>query len=576
MVKRLLGYISPYKKPIIITLIFMPVMGFAALLPPFLNSLLIDKVLTEKTRVNNYILMAIVVLSVWFTVALSEVLYNFIKSKVLAKTSYSMVRDLRRDLFKHLQKLSFDYYDNRPAGKILIRVTSYIDELSNIIANVLMGLIVDFLKVILIVIWLFIIDYRFALINNSMAIPIAVLILLIRSKIAKRYHFFRNKNSNRTAYIAENIQGIPVTKAFNRSAYNTRVYEDLCFEVKKSWCKIIRLNEFLWPVMDFFPSLAVCIIYITAFYIGPSSLTVGQAVSFIGYMGMFSMPLYNIAQNIQNLTIATTNLERIFETLDTPPSVFDSDDAVDIDGIKGDVKFENVNFCYDKGVNILENINLEVPQGKMIALVGPTGGGKTTLVSLLTRFYNLSSGTVYIDGQDISKVKLHSLRSYIGVMMQDSFIFSGSVMDNLRYGNPAATDLECIEAAKKAKCDEFISAMPEGYYTQLAEKGAGLSSGQIQLLSFARTIIRDPRILILDEATSSVDTTTESDIQEVLNDLLKGRTSFVVAHRLSSVKRADCILYVADRQIQEAGTHSELMKKKGLYYKLASGNNSIK
>lgn len=571
MIWRILSYLKPYKKQFISVTIFMIIMGIVALLPPYFNGIIIDKILSDN-RVPYYISLAIIIIVAWALVILSDILFNVIRTRVLTKNAHKIVRDLRGELYRHLQKLSFDYFDSRPAGKILVRVTSYINELANILSGTVIGFITDSVKTILILGFLFVLDYRFALIVTVSIIPLGAVLMFLRSKLQKRHRDFRNKASNRTAYIAENINGIAVTKAFNRTEINCNIYNDLNLQCNRGWINVIRLNELFFPSMDFFYYLGHIGIYVFAYFMiingNAGSISPGLLVSFVGYLSMFSGPLNNISNYVQQLSVASTNLERIFETLDTPSSIYDKKDAYELPEIVGEVKFENVSFSYDKGVSILENFNLEVPSGKTIALVGPTGAGKTTVVNLLSRFYEVSKGKILIDGHNVNDVLLHSLRRQVGVMMQDSFIFSGTVMENIRYARPDATDEECIHAAKQAHCDEFISRFPEGYYHVFGEKGAGLSGGEIQLMSFARTILCDPKILILDEATSSVDTETESKIQEVLDLILKGRTSFIIAHRLSTIRKADCILYISNKGIAEAGTHEQLMEKKGLYYSL--------
>ena len=304
--------------------------------------------------------------------------------------------------------------------------------------------------------------------------------------------------------------------------------------------------------------------------LGLGGLTPGSVISFISYAGMLSAPLNEIATYLQEISSAVSNLESVMDILEVEPTVEDDENAQMLPPVQGDVKFENVYFSYENAHIILENINFEVPKGKMVALVGPTGSGKTTIVSLLSRFYNVDSGTIYVDGHDISKVTLYSLRKQIGVMMQDSFIFSGTIIDNIRYGKPDATDEQCIEAAKQVGADAFISKLPDGYYTKTIEQGSRLSTGERQLISFARVLLTDPKILILDEATASIDTETENLIKDALNVILDGRTSFVIAHRLSTIEKADCIFYIANHTIAEAGTHAQLMAKKGYYYELVN------
>lgn len=572
MILRVLSYIKPYRKTFILITIFMIVMGAVALLPSYFNRIIIDKILDVSGRTPQYVILAVVILIAWALIIISDILFNLIKTRVMTRNSYRIVRDLRGELFGHLQKLSLDYFDSRPAGKILVRVTSYIDELANILSGTVIGFITDSVKTLLILCFLYILDYRFALVVTVCIIPLGFVLTFLRSKIHLRYRNFRNKASNRTAYVAENINGIQVTKAFNRTEINCNIYKDLNDQCNKGWINVTKFNELFFPAMDFFWNLGQVSIYILAYLIilnnGNQSISPGLLIAFVGYLGMFSGPLNNISAYVQQLSVASSNLERIFETLDTPPSITDHEDAYDLPPIKGDVKFENITFAYEKGNNILENFNLDVPAGKTIALVGPTGAGKTTVVNLLSRFYEATDGRVSIDGHNINDVKLYSLRSQVSVMMQDSFIFSGTVMENIRYARPEATDEECVKAAKMAYCDEFIRAFPDGYNHVFSEKGAGLSGGEIQLLSFARTILCDPKILILDEATSSVDTETETKIQEVLERILEGRTSFIIAHRLSTIRKADCILYISNKGILEAGTHEELMQKRGAYYQL--------
>jgi len=576
MILRVLSYIKPYKKTFITVTVFMIILGAIALLPSYFNRIIIDKILDVKGRVPHYVTLAIVILIAWALVAVSDILFNLVKTRALTKNSYKIVRDLRGELFRHLQKLSFDYFDSRPAGKILVRVTNYIDELANILSGTVIGFVTDSIKTILILGFLYVLDYRFALIVTAAMVPLSFSLVFLRSKIHLRWRHMRNKSSNRTAYIAENINGIAVTKAFNRIDANCQTYDELNAICNKSWANVIRLNELFFPVMDAFWNIGQMGIYVAAYLIainfGAQSISPGLLISFAGYLGLFFQPLNNISNYVQQLSVASSNLERIFETMDTPPSITDREDAYDLPQIQGHVKFENVDFAYEKGNNILENFNLEVPLGKSVALVGPTGAGKTTIVNLLSRFYEPTSGRVLIDGHDINNVKLYSLRSQVGVMMQDSFIFSGTIMDNIRYARPDATDEECINAAKAASLHEYIMRYPDGYNHVLGEKGAGLSGGEIQLLSFARTILCDPKILILDEATSSVDTETEIKIQQVLEKILKNRTSFIIAHRLSTIRKADCILYISNKGILEAGSHQELMAKKGAYYRLQTKN----
>jgi len=582
MVFRILRYVKPYKKTIILVFVLMLTMGFVALLPPMFNRWIIDDVFPDEDGflpgMEVPVKLAVGLMLAWASVAASDVIYTFFRSRIMAKTGYKIVRDIRRDVFYGLQKLSFDYFDSRPAGKILVRVTNYVDDLANIFASTIIGMVVDIIKMLLVTSWLFILDYRLAAVTVCCMIPLCVMFFTIYHFLHRRAGDVRNKVSNRTAYIAENINGSFVTKAFGRAKINTEIYDGLNKETNRRWRRYIRINEALWPTMDFFYTAAVLGTYILVLFLalrggggnGMGGMTIGLLSSFIGYLAMYTGPLNNIASQFQGLSLASSNAERIFEIMNAEPSVFDKPGAYELPPISGAVEIENVSFAYEKGRNILENVSLSVPAGKCIALVGPTGAGKSTVMNLLSRFYDVTAGRVTMDGHDISNVTLQSLREQVGVMMQDTFIFGGSVMENIRFGKPSATDEECIRAAETVYAAEFIERLPDKYGHKLAEQGAGLSSGEKQLLCFARAVVADPKILILDEATSSVDSETEAKIQQALAALLSGRTSFIVAHRLSTIKRADCILFIAKKNIAEAGTHDELMKKKGLYYDLAT------
>lgn len=583
--KKALKYALPHKKPLIVMICFMIVMSFVALTWPLINSYIVDYVLTKSGYKGlDWVTMAVLLFTAWTMICAGDVVYTFFRTFFMAKVGHSMVRDIRRDAYGHLQKLAFDYYDSRPAGKILVRVTNYLDDLANIFSSVVVVTIVESVKVILICFWLFILDWRLALVVMVSIIPMAILIFVLRNSLNKRHRKTRNKVSNRTAYVAENIQGTFVTKAFNRSNTNLKIYGDLNDSANNAWYSVIHVNELFFPTLEGFFYIGLLAVYGVVIFMltGATNLigglTIGKLVGFVGYMGMFSGPLNNIANVLQQFSVATSNLERVFEISETPPSVFDAPESYELPEVTGNVLFEDVTFGYEKHVNILEHFSLEVPAGKMIALVGPTGAGKSTVVNLLSRFYDIQGGVIKIDGHDISKVRLHSLRTQVGVMMQDSFVFSGTIMDNIRYARPDASDEDCIAAAKEAHAHEFITKMPEGYQTKTKEGGAGLSTGERQLLSFARVIVTDPRILILDEATSSIDTQTEEQIKVALDKILKGRTSFVIAHRLSTIRKADCILYIANKGIAEAGTHDQLMAiPNGRYRNLVCGhaNNAV-
>lgn len=574
--RHALKFVIPYRKLLSVLFVLMILITFISMLPPMINGLIVDNVIPKKTVLGmDYKTLSVVLIAAYVLAVVTDTVFSYFRQFYMTKVGHSIVHDIRYATYEHLQKLAFDFYDSRPNGKILVRVTSYLDELANVFSSSIIMLILDAVKVIAILIWMCVIGSWLTLIMLAAVIPMLVLVNLIRRSLEKRRRAYREKRSNRIAYIAENIQGSSVTNAFNRNERNIEIYDGLNKEERKKWCAVTHVNELHFPTMSGFFYIGIIAVYAVVVYmavnkLGLGGLTPGSVISFISYAGMLSAPLNEIATYLQEISSAVSNLESVMDILEVEPTVVDDENAQTLPPVQGDVKFENVYFSYENAHIILENINFEVPKGKMVALVGPTGSGKTTIVSLLSRFYNVDSGTIYVDGHDISKVTLYSLRKQIGVMMQDSFIFSGTIIDNIRYGKPDATDEQCIEAAKQVGADAFISKLPDGYYTKTIEQGSRLSTGERQLISFARVLLTDPKILILDEATASIDTETENLIKDALNVILDGRTSFVIAHRLSTIEKADCIFYIANHTIAEAGTHAQLMAKKSYYYELVN------
>jgi ATP-binding cassette subfamily B protein len=405
-----------------------------------------------------------------------------------------------------------------------------------------------------------------------MGLPLLmILIFTIKKRQRVAWQRLSNKSSNLNAYIAESISGIRVTQSFTREQENIRIFNELSNDYRTSWMKAVTLNFLLWPAINNISTWTIAAIYVLGISwldMGVAGVTVGALVAMSGYVGRFWAPVNTLAGFYNSLLTAISYMERIFETIDEPVLVKDNEDAYDMPPIVGEVEFKEVSFSYESGIPILNNISFEVKSGDTIAIVGPTGAGKTTIINLISRFYNLDSGLITIDGIDISEVKIKSLRKQMGVMLQDSFTFSGTIMDNIRYGNMEAEDEKVIEAAKTVRAHDFIIGLENGYNTEVNERGTRLSVGQRQLISFARALLADPKILILDEATSSIDTETEILLQEGLKKLLKDRTSFIIAHRLSTIKNANCIMYIDDGRIIEMGTHEELINKKGLYHEL--------
>lgn len=565
--KRLVDYIRPYKGKMLFVLVLMlSSSGLGMFLPKFLQ-IEMDKYIPDKDIKSIVMLTALA-----GVIVLYSVISTRIKIDVTTKVGQDIIHTIREDIFKHLQELPFSYYDERPHGKIQVRVVNYVNNLSDLLSNGIINTITDLCNLIFILIFMFAMSPKLTLICLCGLPVLVIYVVFLKRRQSHAWQVQSNKQSNLNAYIAESINGIRVTQAFVREEKNMDIFNDLSMSYRNAWLKAVYYNFAMGPMVDLISTITTSFIYVVGVSCiingGQSGVTVGVLIAFTAYISRFWAPINTIASFYNSLLTAISYLERIFETIDEPVEVKDAPDATDMPPIKGDVSFENVKFSYEDGVPILKNVSFDVKQGQTIAIVGPTGAGKTTIVNLLSRFYNVDSGKVLIDGIDISKVKIHSLRTQMGVMMQDSFIFSGTIMDNIRYGNKTATDEEVIKAAKTVCAHDFIIEMEDGYNTQVNERGSRLSVGQRQLISFARALLADPAILILDEATSSIDTETEIVLQEGLNNLLKGRTSFIIAHRLSTIKNADTIMYIDKGGIVEAGSHDELLENKGAYYEL--------
>lgn len=564
--KRLAGYIFPYKKRMAaIIALMLTSSALTMAIPIFLQSIM-DKSIPERDMKSIWIYSGLTLL-----IALYSGFALRMKIKTMSVIGQNIVHDIRRDIFKHLQELPFSYYDDRPHGKIQVRVVNYVNSLSDLLSNGIINTFTDLCNLIFILVFMFVLDVRLTLVCLCGLPILGLVIVFIKKRQRRAWQIQSNKQSNLNAYIAESINGIRVTQSFVREQENTGIFNNLSANYRKSWMRAVTYNFTMGPSVDIISTLTTAFIYVLGvkMILAPEmTLTVGVLVAFTAYIGRFWAPINTLAGFYNSLLTAISYLERIFETIDEPVKVKDVPDAIPMPLVKGEVEFRHVTFGYEPGQKILDDISFTAKEGETYAIVGPTGAGKTTIVNLISRFYNVDSGEILIDGMDISKVTLHSLRTQMGIMMQDSFIFSGTIMDNIRYGNRDATDEEVIRAAKTVCAHDFIMEMEQGYETEVNERGSRLSAGQRQLISFARALLADPKILILDEATSSIDTETEIVLQKGLDELLQGRTSFIIAHRLSTIKNADCIMYVDKGGILEKGNHEELLEKKGEYYNL--------
>ena len=557
-------YIKRYLKKMLFAILLSAIGGAAALLAPIITQKALDEAVPDK-NLNQLISLVALLVAVYII----SVIFTTIRSRVMVGVSQNIIYDIRKDLFAHLQKLSFQYYDDRPHGKILIRVVNYVNSVSDMLSNGLINVILEIINLIIIIAFMFAVDVQLSLVVLCGVPILAVFMFWIKAKQRKAWRAVSNKNSNLNAYLQENIVGARITQIFAREDENAEIFAGLSDDCRGTWMTAVRWSNLVWPGID---TISVCVraaIYLFAVIIflnGDKS--VGTIVAITGYASRFWQPIMNLGNIFNNFINNMAYLERIFETMDEPVTVDDCEGATQMPKIKGAVEFENVHFSYEEGKEILHNVSFEVKPGESIALVGPTGAGKSTIVNLVSRFYNVDSGRVLIDGVDISKVTLKSLRSQMGIMLQDSFIFSGTIEDNIRYGKLDATLDEIKKASQTVCAAGFIEKFQDGYETEVKERGSLLSQGQKQLISFARTLLSDPAILVLDEATSSIDVQTEKALQSGLNAMLKGRTSFIIAHRLSTIRNCDKIMYIDDGGIAECGTHEELMERKGLYYNL--------
>ncbi len=561
--KRIGGYLKPYSKAVIALLLVVLLANILMIMGPYLTSIVIDEVIPRGDRTLLVIIVgaytAITILNGW-TIRYRQYHISLLGQNVL--------QDIRSDLFTHIQKLSFTFFDTRPHGKILIRVVDYINNLSNILSSGLINVISDVLSILVTLTIMLVIDVRLTLYSLILLPVLFWVTMIIKNKQRVAYDRLSDKQANLNAYIHESIAGIKTTQSFTRERFNHDVFSDVSNQQKDAWMDAVKIQLLLGPIVQNIASITVALVYFVGIRGLGVDVSTGVLIAFVGYVNNFWNPIINIGNFYNSLVSGTVYLARVFEMLDIPPAIEDAEDAFEMPPVKGEVIFQNVEFGYEADQTIFKNLSFHVKPGETIALVGPTGAGKSTIINLMSRFYDIRAGSILVDGIDIRDVTVHSLRKQIGVMLQETFIFSGSILENIRYGDLEATEEEVIEAAKIVRAHDFIKDLSRGYNTRVQERGSTLSAGQRQLISFARTLLADPKVLILDEATSSIDTQTEILLQEGLDRLLEGRTAFIVAHRLSTIRNSDRIFYIGDRRILEAGTHEELMAQRGYYYDL--------
>lgn len=561
---RLFKYLLKYKLRILAVFALMALGTTVDLINPLLNELAIDKYILQSNVAG---LAKVIIVGALLNIL--AVLAIKLRMFLMAKTSNKLIQNLRQELYNHIQSLDLAFFDSRPSGKILARIIGDTNSLKDIIENAVTTFIPNLITIVAVMVIMFVKNWRLAL-ASMCSLPFLIAgVFLISVMAEKHWKAKRQKSSNMNAFINEDLSGIKVIQSFNAENETDSTFRGLVWADRKEFIKAVRWCDAFGSWIDLCWSAGSIALYVMGIiFIGIDGVSIGTYIAFGSYVGMFWQPIMNLSNFYNQFINAASGAERIFEILDTKPSVTNAPNAQKMPQIKGDVCFKNVTFGYKQDVCVLKDLSFNVKAGETIALVGPTGAGKSTIVNLISRFYDVQAGKILIDGHDISLVTLESLRTQMGIMTQDNYIFSGTIKENILYGKPDATDEEILYAAKAVHADDFIQKLQDGYNTKLTARGGELSNGQRQLVAFARTMLSNPKILILDEATSSIDTKTELLVQKGIANMLKGRTSFVIAHRLSTIQNADRIFVIDELGIKESGTPQELMDKKGAYYKL--------
>lgn len=564
--KRLFKFLLPYKKWLFLTLVFMFAATVADLVSPYLLKQAVDNYIPKKDFKGILIIGALLILMLFINKECSK---N--KIRLANRTGQMVLFDIRKALFDHVQSLSFSFFDKNSTGRIIVRIVNDVNTLNNLFTNGIVNVITDMSSLVLAAIIMFSINPKLAMVTFAV-VPIFLIVLFTtRNAIKRNWRAVRRKIANLNAYIHENISGIRVIQAYVRQKVNRAIFKDVIDDVFLSWMKAVRINGVFSPAVEVCSMIGTLIIY---FYgvklLKINGVTVGTLIAFVSYLDRFWRPVVTLSNFYNQLLVASASSERIFEVLSIEPEIKEDKNPVEMSTFKNSIEFKNVWFAYKDEEYVLKDVSFEIKKGMMVALVGATGSGKTTIVNLLARFYDPQKGSILIDGIDIKKISFKSLRKLIGIVQQEPFLFSGSILDNILYGKPDAKFEEVVEVCKFLGAHDFISQFEDGYFTQVNERGNRLSTGQKQLICLSRVLLQNPQILILDEATASLDTHSELMVQNALNRIMKDRTSIVIAHRLSTIKDADLIIVMDKGRIAEMGTHESLIRKKGIYYELCA------
>ncbi|NLL30057.1 MAG: ABC transporter ATP-binding protein [Clostridiales bacterium] len=564
IVLKLLEYLKPYKLKSFIVILLMIIVMICGIINPLLLEIAIDNYVVNK-NVNGLMVIGVVLI----IVNLIAWILSKIRWTMITSVTNNILVNIRHELYSHIQYLSFDFFDSRPVGKILARVVGDVNALKNLFSQSIQSFIPQLLNLLCVAVIMFILNFKLAIACVILLPLLGIAMFYIEIHSRKRWEVYRNKRSNLNGFTHEDFSGIKVVQGFAKEEGTEKNFKAMVKELSDAFVKAVKLNDFFWPLVELSWGVGTLVVFAVGYkLVMNNEIKIGTLIAFLMYVGMFWRPIMNLSSFYNTLITNFSAADRIFDILDVKPIIKNSKNAKKIGKIYGNVEFKNVNFSYDENTEVLKNVSFKINKGERIALVGATGAGKSTIISLISRFYDPTSGEVLVDGKNIKYVDLESLRSQMGIMLQDTFLFSTTIMENIRYGKLDATDEEVIAAAKAVNAHDFIMKLEKGYKTEVNERGSRLSLGQRQLVSFARALLANPRILILDEATSNIDTETERLVQSGIEKLLASRTSFVVAHRLSTIRDCDKIMVINNGRIEEVGNHDELIRNKGSYYDL--------
>ncbi len=581
LMRRLLHYLRPYRGVVALAFIAIFFYGILQAVPPYLLKLEVDRYLDPAGRrqMPHFLLRILSpnpltgILEIAFLLLLPCILLAFAlefgQSFAMQLVGQKVMYDLRNQIFAHLQRLQISYYDRNPVGRMVTRVTTDVDVLNDMFSSGVVAIFGDFFTLLSILAVMLKVNWKLALLTFSVLPFIVLTTMAFRKAVRESYRRIRIAIARINAYLQEHITGMATLQLFNREQRSYEEFEEINRAHMKAYKDSILAYGLFYPTVEFLGVLAVAIIIYRGGVMSlHGAVTLGTAMAFIQYSQRFFRPIQDLSDKYNILQAAMASSERIFKLLDTPVTITDPEDPVELPDVQGHVEFRHVNFAYQDHHLVTENVSLVIEPGETVAVVGHTGAGKTTLTNLLLRFYDVLDGEILLEGIDIRQLRLHDLRSNFGMVLQDPFLFSGTIASNIRMGTPWITDEQVRRAAQQVNILDFIESLPEGFNEPVKERGVTLSTGQKQLLSFARALAHDPKILILDEATSSVDPETEALIREALRSLLRGRTSLVIAHRLSTIQNANKIVVMHKGRVREVGTHRELIEKRGIYYKL--------